>query len=117
MQSAPYPYQQDPDHDASWKTAPMVLTGLAVPGSVALLFIVALGAMGLGGCTMDSCTGLIVQLGIALVVAAASLAPVLVVWLFPHRRRYTLARWLTVVAYLLLAGTAAGLILSIPFVY
>jgi hypothetical protein len=98
-------------------TAPLVLTVLAIPGSVVLLFIVALGGMGLGGCTVDSCTGIMVQLGIGLVTGVASLVPVLAVWLFPRRRRYAVIRWLTLVVYLLLAGATAVLILSIPFVY
>ncbi|GAB3445848.1 hypothetical protein GCM10027570_16490 [Streptomonospora sediminis] len=92
----------------------MVLTVLAVPGSVVLFFLMALGGMAFDPCSPGGCPRTEQQYNASGGTALFSLVPVVAVWCFPHRRSYTVARIGMIAAYILLFLLVVSSMLTIP---
>lgn len=97
-----------------WWVPPVLLTVVALPGSVFLLFQVTLVAMAFPSCPTGLCPRAELLYGLALLTALFSLVPVLVVWVLPRRRSLTPARWLLVSSYALCHATTLVLLAVVP---
>lgn len=108
--------QQSPgdQYNRFWWVAPLVLTLLAVPGSFVLLFFVGIGQMAFDPCQPGGCPRTEQHYAITVAIAASSLIPVVGVWVFPHRRKYTGARLFAILAYVLLFVLTIAMLMAIP---